>query len=346
MFDKSFREARINNYDWMRVFAMCMVILNHIADYFISSEYTYEWTHHKYAFVCESVSHCAIPLFLMLTGVFVIDKAGNKTPKEFYIKSVKKLGIPFCIFIIIYFVYDICIVKIRPVSAIFEGVITGFSGMYAHWYVVMIAVIYAFLPMISYLKKSISCNIWEKGVIAFFIWVMFGHYYENSKVSWSLCNMYFIGYVLIGDLIHNRLAKKKNNLMGIISITIGIVFLIFNGILLNYFVSNGGDYYNKLLNLYGAPLIILASLIIFIGFSVLDIKKEISWLANISYMVFLCHKLVIDIIKEACYPILEGWCKQDVRVLIVIEYMIVFPIALALAYILYTMLNKLIYRRI
>lgn len=29
------RGERDNNYDYMRVFAMCMVILNHIADYFV-----------------------------------------------------------------------------------------------------------------------------------------------------------------------------------------------------------------------------------------------------------------------------------------------------------------------
>ena len=64
--------GRAINFDCMRVFAMCMVILNHIADPFVLNG-NQIWLHTGYTYVFESVSHCAIPLFLMLTGVFVIE---------------------------------------------------------------------------------------------------------------------------------------------------------------------------------------------------------------------------------------------------------------------------------
>lgn len=53
----------------------------------------------------------------------------------------------------------------------------------------------------------------------------------------------------------------------------GILILALDGIILKYVIMNGGNYYNKLLNLYGAPLIIIGSIVIFIGFSLLYITK-------------------------------------------------------------------------
>lgn len=339
--------GRDYNYDYMRVFAMCMVILTHVADYFVILDNEHIWSYNGYTYVYESVSHCAIPLFLMLTGVFMIDKAGKMTPRDFYIESAKKLGIPFGIFVVVYFVYDICIVKTKPVSAVYKGILTGFVGMYAHWYIVMLAVIYAFLPLIAFLKDKIPYKSWVKGVIVFFVWVMFGHYFENSRTSWSLCNMYLMGYVLLGDIIHRKLGslRRKNNAFGLSMIGFGLLILALNGIVLYRVVINGGDYYNRLLNLYGAPLIILASIIIFSGFSILDVKKDLSSLANLSYTVFLSHKIIINVISATFYPILEEYFNYNIRVLIPIEYLIVFPVSIILALLVSKLLNITIYRR-
>lgn len=160
-------EKRAINFDCMRVFAMCMVILNHIADQFVLND-SQAWLHTGYTYVFESVSHCAIPLFLMLTGVFVIEKAGKTAPKKFYLHSAKKLGIPFAVFVIIYFVYDVCIAKTKIVEDIWRGILTGFVGMYAHWYMIMLMMIYAFLPLVAFIKNRVSHEAWTKGVIIFF----------------------------------------------------------------------------------------------------------------------------------------------------------------------------------
>lgn len=125
---------RDNNYDYMRVFAMCMVVLNHVADYFVIAQVTNAdpWKHIGDTYLFEAISHCAIPLFLLLTGVYAIEKATKISPYEFYRSSAKKLGIPFLLFVVIYYVFDICIAKRKNIDAIFVGITTGFLGMYAH----------------------------------------------------------------------------------------------------------------------------------------------------------------------------------------------------------------------
>ena len=339
-----------NNYDYMRVFAMCMVILNHIADRFVTRYNQPGCSQVKYTYICESISLCAIPLFLMLTGVFVIDKAGKTTAKKFYIDSAKKLGIPLGLFVIVYYVYDICVVKTKTVSAIYKGILQGFLGMYAHWYMVMLAVIYAVLPLLSFIKERVSYKTWAKCGIVFFIYVMVGHYFENSTTSWSLSNMYLIGYVLMGNIIYRKLdsLQIKNNILGLIMLGVGIVILGLNGTMLYRVMMNSGDYYNKLLNLYSAPLIILAAIIIFTGFTIIDIKGNFSCircLANISYIVFLSHKILIDVVATTIFPVVEGYFNYNIKMIIPIEYLIVFPLSIIFAYIVSKLLNLTVYRR-
>lgn len=128
-------------------------------------------------------------------------------------------------------------------------------------------------------------------------------------------------------------------------IVLGILILALDGIILKSIVMNGGNYYNKLLNLYGAPLIIIGSIVIFSGFSLLYITKSIIILSSISYVVYLSHKLLVDIIAHFIYPYLEKIFQYDVRVLIPVEFIIVLPLSICLSFVLFRLLNMLFYRR-
>lgn len=158
--------------------------------------------------------------------------------------------------------------------------------------------------------------------------------------------MYLLGYVLLGDVIHQKLSKyNKNNRIGFALIVLGILILALDGIILKSIVMNGGNYYNKLLNLYGAPLIIIGSIVIFSGFSLLYVTKSIIILSSISYVVYLSHKLLVDIIAHFIYPYLEKIFQYDVRILIPVEFIIVLPLSICLGFILFKLLNMIFYKK-
>lgn len=331
------REA---NYDWMRVFAMSMVILNHIADWYLLRMAEPS----RLVYLCEGLSHCAIPLFLMLTGAFVIDKAAKETPETFYLKSLKKLGVPFLIFMFIYYAYDLCNKNITWENVL-KGFITGFHGLYAHWYVVMLAVVYAILPLVGLIKKNVNLKAYQKGVVVFFIWVMVGHYFESTDVVWSLANMYFLGYVLFGNILKEKLHGIKNNVFGILLVILGMGILAVNHTIFLYRkVINGGDYFDKLFNLYGAPFIILASVVIFVGFSLLTVKKEISKISELSYIIFLCHKLFIDIMGRNIWGQIENFFDGKLYFIIPVEWVLVLTISLFFSMLFNGGLKKTIYK--
>lgn len=149
----------------------------------------------------------------------------------------------------------------------------------------------------------------------------------------------------MGNIIYQKLKSRKNNIVGFGFILCGLAILVFNGAALYYVVMDGGDYYNKLLNLYGAPLIIIASVIIFSGFVMLNVKLNVRSLAEISYIVFLSHKMVINIISTRLWPVLEKTFNYNIRILVPIEFIIVFVLSVLLSLGIYKLLNITVYRR-
>lgn len=103
----------------------------------------------------------------------------------------------------------------------------------------MLFLVYAFIPLIALVKKNVEYKVYERGAVIIFLWLMIGHYYESSQTSWSLSNLYFIGYVLFGDIISTRLKEKKNNIEGLLLIALSIGILVFNHVLLYRHVELG-----------------------------------------------------------------------------------------------------------
>lgn len=340
------RGGRQNNYDLMRVFAMSMVVLNHVADYYFNMYQNNSWIPSKTVYLFEGMSHFAVPLFLMLTGAFVINKAGRCSAKDFYISSLRKLGIPFLFFVIAYYIYDICNERIF-LEQIWHIFYTGFIGVYAHWYIVMLAVIYAFIPLIAFVKKRVEYKQYERVCVIIFIWLMFSHYFEDGQTTWCLTQLYFLGYVLMGDIISTKLRGKNNNLLGFVLIICAFIIVIINHYILYSVVLAGGAYYNKLLNLYGAPLIITASLVAFCGFSLLKIKRRFSLLASASYTVFLCHKLLLNIVDDHTdiLDILDSILRMNLKIIIPIECIALIIVSIGVALLFNAMINKLIYKK-
>lgn len=172
---------------------------------------------------------------------------------------------------------------------------------------------------------------------------MLSFHYCNSLAAWSFSNMYLVGYILLGNAIHQKLSEyNKDNEMGFILIMFSILILALDGIILKYVVMNGGNYYNKLLNLYCVPLTII---VIFTDFSLLYITKSMIILSSISYIAYLSHKLLIDIIAHLIYTYLEKIFQYDVRILIPVEFIIVLLLSIRLGFVLFRLLNMIFYRR-
>lgn len=286
---------RENNYDALRFFAMIMVIITHVSDhYLIATDYG-----DSVVFLFEGISHCANPLFLMLTGVFAMEKSGEVEPEKFWKRFLFRMGIPTIIFAIIYWAWDWYVGIITEPIRIWEDIYRGFYQRYPHWYMSMLTSIYFVLPFAARAKNSVSRGTFRKFVSAYFIWAMLSFYLGEAHSAWIIgCALAFFCYVLLGNMLKD-ISFRKNNKLGIILILLGCTLLVFDYYVLYLHVQKTGvpsEYYNQLLWGYHAPLVVISIIMIFIGFSILTVRHSFGKIAKYSFYVYLSHELILNIL--------------------------------------------------
>lgn len=124
-------------------------------------------------------------------------------------------------------------------------------------------------------------------------------------IGWQFC---FLSYFLTGYKIRQWGKNKRNNKTALLLILAGMVI---NAMLAatNYCRGLKGlpidvtQYYrNPISYMPLAPIEVIASCLIFAGFSVLKIKRDFSKLAGCTFLIYLFHMGVLDII----YTLIEN----------------------------------------
>lgn len=297
---------RLYKYDMLRTVCIFSIIILHLG-----SQYTYDSyqafvkvTDYKIGFWCEMMTRAAVPCFVMLSGAFLIIPQ-NQDMGMFYRKMLKRLVLPGVVFSIIYVLYayfQILIVKLLNLSVsdemmnLWKPIIKLIQGR-PHaimWYMYMIIGIYIITPIIVYIKKSINKR---QFIILSFIMLAYGviiHYF--CEIIWLLWFIEWIGYFMLGSVIYEINLKRINKLSGIFQIIISTLLLIANCFLEEKFSKSFFEF-REAFN----PIIIVAAVLLFSGFSCLDYKKESTLISEIgknTMWIYLIHILCIDPIYQ------------------------------------------------
>ena len=288
--------TRQNNLDLARTYAMFMVILNHVVDY-----YLLRTEPNRLVYYLEAMSHSAVPVFLMLTGALLLKRPIDLEPGEFYKKSFFKLALPSMLFTSINALVDT--LRGRMTWELFlEGIRAGMLRLYPSWYMFMLVGVYAVIPIICLVKRNINSRKYAIIGIVFFLWAMISQQKDTFGASYSIgCSLSYLGFVILGNIISERTEKHKSNTIGLILVITGLGLQLVNFTTLFNIVKNGGAYYTKSINAYSAPLKCISSIMIFSGFSMLDIKKNWKRLSESSFIVYLSHKMVLDLWNDLLY---------------------------------------------
>ena len=289
-------KKRILYLDIIKVLALFFVIFNHCDDILISSRMHIRIIHNSLFYLSKS----AVPLFLMVSGILLMDK-NDSMPK--LIKRIIRILIPLIIITIIWTMTHAKDINILKMLNPFD--VNYFP--YWLWYLQAIILVYILLPLIrkitlKYQKSSIE---WKKYkiviittttlfAIAFTIYNII--FKKDMMIITNLLPMpilYFIyGYILSKE----KISKKVKNI-SIISLllTLSIPTFIATKLMLlkqSYFFLD--DYRN----IY--TFIITTTLFIIIKYYFENYNKEniftkiITHLSNNSYGIYLLHVFVIE----------------------------------------------------
>lgn len=281
---------RYNQYDLLRVIATIAVILIHVNyRYFAPRAYAPLWD--KY-YVIESifnmVSRFSVPVFVMLSGAFLLHKTENGNVKQFYRKSIIKIWLPTLGVIALFTVIDV----LRNMGSAWSfrtylhSIIIG--NYYNLWFMYMLAGLYVLTPFVVRMKNAISPKMYRNLTAVLLVWAVVSQAESTYQVPYALGVVAaYLGYFMAGNWIFEN-TKKKPGAM--------VYFLIAALMFVVTFVVRYKGFSRYLFDAYTnffSPTIMVASLCIFAGVSRIEIKRDFSKISSYMFYVYLFHTIVM-----------------------------------------------------
>lgn len=304
---------RESNYDLLRVIAMLGVIVTHVSATWISGFSKYVAGGGEVSNLMNPIAACfynvllrfVVPCFIMLSGAFIMADNRNVYYRRFYEKQLKKIVIPTVVFTVIYILYRIIFVSVTKQSQptpIFESVFRGLP-FYHMWYMYMLIGVYLLAPFAVRYKNSVSQKSFLIVSFAFLILASISMCQDGDAwLNWDLGQAFeYLSYFMVGYALRKNL--KKNNILAVLLIVLGFAVASVTAMIQYKYQILEGLAESKLefpLVKPYSPLVVLSSVLIFAGFSMLKLKriKIIEKLSARSLTIYLFHAGVWHLISE------------------------------------------------
>ena len=316
---------REHNYDVLRALSMLAIIVLHISGVWTSDMMTSvargetDLWYPQLACVVNSLVRFAVPCFLMLSGAFLLGNPKNADYRSFYRKSLIRIVIPTLLFSVLYIAYQAVLLAwlgIGSPAQILDNALRG-APSYHMWYMYMLIVVYAFVPLMVRFAQSVSNRAFSLAAAVFLVLAMTCRWLSGDPwANWDIGQgVEYSGYLMVGYAIRRN--ARKDNARAILWLAVGVVLLLGVAWLeYRYQLMTGGArpgiWKNGVVEPFCLP-VVLASVVVFTGFAKLDVRRErraVSALSRLSFPVYLIHAFVLDLIQRfaalAGVPV-QGW---------------------------------------
>lgn len=287
-------KKREYSFDVLRVIAMTMVIVIHVANVYGRRFALISHSSYLVSLVFNTVSRVSVPIFLMISGALLLDRAFDKKK---YFQRIKKFIILIAICDIVYLVWEYFIFG----NTYDKLYILLYKPYRAHlWYLYTVVILYAVQPLVRLLLNK--CNKPMK-IILLCIWVViaFGGIYSKTLALNVFSQIGYMGYFVIGKYIYDY-AKKHDLRKYNIPLILIMIVLFGISVYLNYTKSIRFDRFYKLYFAYRTPFIMIPSLAFFTliisNYRKDSVSKPIMLLSDLSLGVYLFHGIFLDITRR------------------------------------------------
>lgn len=293
------------NIDILRSLCIIAVLFIHTTATYMVNEYPS--TSSKIILLIGILTSCAVPIFYMLSGAFLINK--KNTDVGIVVKKVIKILLQTLIWTLIYQLVFKFILK-SDINIIEIMIKSLTSSQVGHlWFMYPLIGIYILLPFIS--KLYLSLNIKEKKILLLLVCII-PTIVQTIKIKYdSLFNIpYFgigfpeIGMFILGKYLYENKEQFKNKKCLFLSLALIIVNFILIVLMAYYFIDMNGishqkPYYdyNKLPNL----IMFISIFILFLNLETINkkvpnkISECISWIGKNTLGIYFIHMIFIYI---------------------------------------------------
>lgn len=276
-------------------------------------------TYHKSSYdwwvgnLYDSLVRWCIPVFFMLSGMFVLDHVQRHSLRFFFRSRSVRIVIPFLFWSGLYFLWRIK-VNGEPISVVKSLSLFFLEPAYYHlWFIYTLIGLYAISPVLGGYLKSAS----KKNKFAFvLLWFVFGSLVPtvesitNIKTYLSIETpgyiFYYAGYFMLGYIL------KDTNVRGWVLFALLLLFIaaFFSTAYGTYYmtvINNGGTFSDVFYNYYSVN-VLLMSLCVYLIIKSITLP---SFLANNHLLfssvgliaatipgIYLIHAMVISFLKR------------------------------------------------
>jgi surface polysaccharide O-acyltransferase-like enzyme len=287
----------------LRAAATIGVIFIHSSSYLTGSFRPIPQSYWMISIVINTLVRWAVPVFVMLTGSFVLANYNNQ-PRPFFIKAFKKIIIPFLIWSMVYLLYynwetllSNSITNSQKWALILDKMVTGTA---VHlWYIYMIAGMYLLIPIIANWTKDASEKQLRIFILFWFILLIAYPWIDQYKNDFELGFFTgYVGYLISGYYFFKHISVPKWILWG---------SLILSCILISSATIYLGSQKNVDHEMFLAPLtpgifIMSASVYLLFKQSTVSLNSwlahVVNWICDYSFGIYLVHLLVLSIIDD------------------------------------------------
>lgn len=302
-------QKRELNIDFLRVIAIIGTIIIHVSNIYVYSFNRISNLEYLFSISFNLLARICVPLFFMISGAFLI----NET---FDFKKYKKRIIKYLIILIIWSIiyyffnntnYD------NIISDLFSSLFNSNKTSRHLWYMYALLGLYIALPFVSNMCKNLTR---QQENLFIILWLIFsgldifyaplgklfiGDYFKVTYPIPIINSTYYLGYFVIGYILHNRFKDKKIDKKH--NIYLILTYLLSNiiPIIITYFISIKTNNVYESMFWYRSIFIAIASFSIF---SLVILNKDkfnnnkLINISNYTFGIYLIHMIFIEVIKE------------------------------------------------
>lgn len=341
-------EERESNFDLLRIFSAFSIVMLHVSAEFLQCNNIKVPTNCSLLIIIlNTLTRFAVPCFFMSSGAFILADEKNADYKYFYHKSIKTIGFTGFIFCILYVLYNLLKLIINvfalhkhgvyyfiiKISDIIKFVFAG--APYFHlWYLFSLIGLYIAAPFVIRLAMDLrrgGVNLYGKFTVIFLCLASVSYITSDHFLNWDIgLQLCFLSYFLFGYKLRKWGKERKNNKLAFLLIITGMAINIGLGYF-NYLRALNGlpvDVSNISQNplSYGplAPIEVVASCLIFAGFSVMIVRQNFYKLSRYTFLIYLIHAGVRDVIWDIVGKRLSGDTVIETGLVVVLSIAVFF----------------------
>ncbi len=300
--------------DITRILATFAVIVLHTATVGFYGRFAPNTSHFQVCNFYNSFTRFCVPVFVMLSGMFLLDPKHDYSLKKLYFKKILRLVCAFFIWSMFY----LCVYKfqVRPLLSFYGFLRQLVRGQYHLWFIFMISGLYMVTPILRLIVKDEI--VFTYSIILGFIFVFL--YNPAVKIPKLETIIQLIGdrlgvncvvggyvtYFLLGYwLATHKFDRKERIGIYILGITTLVVSTIFNGIF-TLLQNTPREYVFN--NLWANTFFVALAVFVFCQYTFKEknfspwMHKAISKTAELSFGIYLIHVFILDHLKWIGLP--------------------------------------------